>query len=222
MLQKTQAPIVFKRLRGEAKLPVSIRTKCRDLIRKWKQEARRELVKKPEPKDTSSSTEEEQDPRAELIRRLTASDTIARSNVYDVVEYEYDDQVGFNKERVTTLRKGDKKATGPVIYWMQRDQRLMDNWALIHAQRRAARKEEPLIVLFAIPPPSSLGPTTARAYGFMLRGLRQLEQDLRSFNIMFRLVQGDPKESVAQYANSVGASAMVMGKGCMRFLKVME
>jgi len=37
------------------------------------------------------------------------------------------------KERVRLLSEG-KKIKGPVIYWMSRDQRAFDNWALLYAQ----------------------------------------------------------------------------------------
>ena len=40
----------------------------------------------------------------------------------------------FNKHRVRELKVGEVKGKGPVIYWMSRDQRVADNWALIYAK----------------------------------------------------------------------------------------
>ncbi len=40
------------------------------------------------------------------------------------------------------------KAGAPVIYWMSRDQRAKDNWALIHAAEEAKRNGAPLAVAF--------------------------------------------------------------------------
>ncbi len=37
---------------------------------------------------------------------------------------------------------------GPVVYWMSRDQRVADNWALLYAQGLAAERQQPLAVAF--------------------------------------------------------------------------
>jgi len=38
-----------------------------------------------------------------------------------------------NKERIKILRQA-KLSKNPVVYWMSRDQRADDNWALLYAQ----------------------------------------------------------------------------------------
>lgn len=93
---------------------------------------------------------------------------------------------------------------GPVVYWMSRDQRVADNWALIHAQKLALERQAPLIVAFALAP-SFLG-ATIRQYGFMLRGLAQVRQRLERLNIPFVLLQGDPPVQVNRFVrqNAVG------------------
>jgi len=55
-----------------------------------------------------------------------------------------------NPKRVRTLKEVDVERTGPVVYWMQRDQRSQDNWALLFAQDLALSKDVPLIVLFNV------------------------------------------------------------------------
>ena len=50
--------------------------------------------------------------------------------------------------RVRFLKKG-LWGDGPVIYWMSRDQRSRDNWALWYAQGRALEKKSPLWLFFA-------------------------------------------------------------------------
>jgi deoxyribodipyrimidine photo-lyase len=40
-----------------------------------------------------------------------------------------------NQQRVRILKEG-KKFSGPVVYWMQRDQHVHDNWALIYAPQK--------------------------------------------------------------------------------------
>jgi deoxyribodipyrimidine photo-lyase len=51
-----------------------------------------------------------------------------------------------NEKRVRLLQQGNE-TNGPVIYWMSRDQRVHDNWALLFAQTKALEKKRPLAVL---------------------------------------------------------------------------
>ena len=51
------------------------------------------------------------------------------------------------------MRGGDvPMGDGPVVYWMSRDQRAMDNWALCHALAVAREHRRPLHVVFALVP----------------------------------------------------------------------
>jgi deoxyribodipyrimidine photo-lyase len=49
---------------------------------------------------------------------------------------------------VQTLKTGTSGKTGPVIYWMSRDQRMADNWALLHAAEEAKRMGTSVAVAF--------------------------------------------------------------------------
>lgn len=51
-----------------------------------------------------------------------------------------------NAKRVRELKKG-KPGNGPVIYWMTRDQRMNDNWALLYALEQAAKTQAPVAVV---------------------------------------------------------------------------
>lgn len=89
--------------------------------------------------------------------------------------------------RIRTLKEGSGK-TGPVVYWMFRDQRLKDNWALIHAVHQANKAKVPVAVVFNLFD-HFLG-AKARHLGFMLKGLRQLCHQLQhSLHIPFFLVR---------------------------------
>ncbi len=79
---------------------------------------------------------------------------------------------------------------GPVIYWMGRDQRCADNHALWYAQQEAVRMRRPLEVAFALSP-SFLG-ATLRQYGFMLRSLKGVQEDLAELDVPFHLLPGGP------------------------------
>ncbi|CAN6895927.1 unnamed protein product [Brassica oleracea] len=96
---------------------------------------------------------------------------------------------------------------GPVVYWMFRDQRLRDNWALIHAVDLANRTNAPVAVVFNLFD-QFLG-AKARQLGFMLKGLRQLHRQIESLQIPFFLLQGDAKETIPEFMKECGASHLV-------------
>lgn len=90
---------------------------------------------------------------------------------------------------------------------MQRDQRVRDNWALIYAQEEAICKNTTLTVVFCVVP-EFLG-ATERQYGFMLKGLREVEIELAKFNISFKLLTGNPPDEVIKFVKESGASLLV-------------
>jgi deoxyribodipyrimidine photo-lyase len=94
---------------------------------------------------------------------------------------------GFIPTRARIL-KTVPEIRGPVVYWMNRDQRVHDNWALLHAQHIAAEFNVPVFVLHIIP--EEYPPIALRQYGFMLRGLQKVEVDLKKFNIQFSVYTG--------------------------------
>ena len=108
--------------------------------------------------------------------------------------------------RVRILRPGDP-AAGPVVYWMSRDQRVRDNWALLHAQDLALRHRAPLAVAFCLVP-EFLG-ATARQYGFMLRGLEEVEHGLAAKGIPFFLLTGEPRTVLPAFLNKNKAGLLV-------------
>ena len=66
---------------------------------------------------------------------------------------------------------------GPVVYWMSRDQRVRDNWALLHAAQSAHGAGRPLAVVFNLLP-SFLGMTGQRHFGaFLCNACGQLRCD---------------------------------------------
>ncbi|AAR36222.1 deoxyribodipyrimidine photo-lyase [Geobacter sulfurreducens] len=112
-----------------------------------------------------------------------------------------------NCGRIRSLLQGGEATAGPVIYWMSRDQRVADNWALIHAQKLALARSAPLGVLFCLAP-RFLG-ATARQYRFMLKGLEQVRAALNRLDIPFFLVTGDPKGAVAAFTRRHRVSYLV-------------
>jgi deoxyribodipyrimidine photo-lyase len=110
------------------------------------------------------------------------------------------------QQRIMTLVKGEAKR-GPVIYWMSRDQRVKDNWALIFAQELANKLGQPMAVAFCLAP-EFLG-AACRQYHFMLKGLREVERDLKELEILFLLTAGDPGEKIPEIMDGYNAGALV-------------
>ncbi|XP_075640054.1 deoxyribodipyrimidine photo-lyase [Castanea sativa] len=109
--------------------------------------------------------------------------------------------------RVLKERSGPSE-DGPVVYWMFRDQRIRDNWALIHAVDEANRAGVPVAVAFNLFD-QFLG-AKARQLGFMLRGLKQLQLDLQeSLQIPFFLFQGEAEETIPDFLRECRASLLV-------------
>jgi deoxyribodipyrimidine photo-lyase len=96
---------------------------------------------------------------------------------------------------------------GPVVYWMSRDQRVDDNWALICAQEVAIREKVPLIVVFCLVP-RFLNAMTGQ-YTFMLTGLRGLSQRLTKLHIPFFLVTGEPGNTLMRFIKTCKASTLI-------------
>lgn len=96
---------------------------------------------------------------------------------------------------------------GPVIYWMSREQRVFDNWGLLHAQELARQLGSRVVVAFCLMP--TCGQASARHYRFMIDGLREVERELAELGIPFRLLLGSQVEQLSQLANELNAGAVV-------------
>jgi deoxyribodipyrimidine photo-lyase len=88
---------------------------------------------------------------------------------------------------------------GQVLYWMSRDQRINDNWALLYAQKLAFDYQKPLSVVFCLAP-QFLG-AILRQYNFMIEGLKELESGFNILNINFYLITGQPEETLTRFCN---------------------
>ncbi|NHJ21389.1 MAG: deoxyribodipyrimidine photo-lyase [Candidatus Lokiarchaeota archaeon] len=91
----------------------------------------------------------------------------------------------------------EKKISGPILYWMSRDQRIRDNWALIYAQELALNHKQPIIVVFCLQQ-EFLG-AEPRIFDFMLDGLEIIEKDCIELNITFVALKGDPRTVLTNF-----------------------
>lgn len=99
------------------------------------------------------------------------------------------------KSRVRVLCGDDgtmMRESKGVMYWMWRDKRVQDNWALLYAQRIALELNVPLHVAVCVPP--QLGEMTIRHYTFMLEGLKEVATECSELNIGFHLLAGHPPD----------------------------
>ncbi|KAH9328232.1 hypothetical protein KI387_000340, partial [Taxus chinensis] len=110
--------------------------------------------------------------------------------------------------RIRVLRAGVDGKSGPVVYWMSRDQRSRDNWALTHAIEEANKMGASVAVVFNLV--EDFLEARARHFGFMLRGLRVVEGNLKAMGVPFFLLQGKAEENIPHFLQRCGASLLVM------------
>jgi deoxyribodipyrimidine photo-lyase len=121
------------------------------------------------------------------------------------------------ESRIRILQNG-KPSHGPVIYWMSRDQRVHDNWALIYAQKLAVEMKKPLAVVFNLIP--DFLEATIRQYGFMLKGLKEVEAELARYNIPFFLLEEKPEVEIPKFINKYKSSVLVSDFDPLRIKRI--
>jgi deoxyribodipyrimidine photo-lyase len=111
-----------------------------------------------------------------------------------------------NKKRIRVLKEGPH-TPGPVLYWMQRDQRVEDNWALFYARELAEKNNTNLLVVFCLVP--LFEEATIRQYDFMIKGLMEVENSLRQKNISFHVLSGNPPQNIKNFIDENSISKLV-------------
>uniref|UniRef100_A0A0G4FHS6 Deoxyribodipyrimidine photo-lyase n=1 Tax=Chromera velia CCMP2878 TaxID=1169474 RepID=A0A0G4FHS6_9ALVE len=97
---------------------------------------------------------------------------------------------------------------------MSRDQRAHDNWALLYAQKLALERKVPLIVVFCLVP--KFLEATIRQFGFMLRGLKEVEETLMEKEIPFFLLRGYAKDVLPEFVDEQGIGCLVTDMSPLR------
>jgi len=97
---------------------------------------------------------------------------------------------------------------GPLMYWMNRDMRLQDNWALLATATMAKELGVPFGVLYSLDP-SFLG-GGFRQLSFKISALRELEQALSARSIPFFLALGNSlAEETVRVVQEQGCGAII-------------
>ncbi|NTW71464.1 MAG: deoxyribodipyrimidine photo-lyase [Eubacteriaceae bacterium] len=94
-----------------------------------------------------------------------------------------------------------------VVYWMSRDQRIEDNWALLYAQKNALEDQSSLSVVFCL---VTDYPEAAKShFDFMMTGLFKLIKKLEAYHIPLHILRGKPDEVLPAYLILSGSSRLV-------------
>jgi len=95
-----------------------------------------------------------------------------------------------------------------IVYWMSRDQRITDNWALIACLEQSRKRNIPTRILFTLVP--EFLDATLRQYNFMIKGLEEVQKQSLEMGIPFHLVlDSDPAASVIAFADAFNAGMII-------------
>jgi len=117
--------------------------------------------------------------------------------------------------RENQLNQNTSYFGGPVIYWMSRDQRVRDNWALIKAIQLAESRQSSVAVVFCLIPdyPSA----HKQHFRFMAEGLCDVDHELEDLRIPFFMLSGNAVEELVKFIKQVGAGAVVTDFSPLKF-----
>jgi deoxyribodipyrimidine photo-lyase len=124
-----------------------------------------------------------------------------------------------NLKRLRSMKRAENRK-GPVVYWMQRDQRVNENWALIYASLKAREWQVPLLVVFSLVE-HYLG-SPFRHYHFMIMGLKETQQQLNSLNIPFYLLKGNPEQTIPRFMEEAQGGLLITDFNPLRIKKDWE
>jgi deoxyribodipyrimidine photo-lyase len=112
---------------------------------------------------------------------------------------------------------------GPVIYWMNRDQRVDDNWALLDAQAKAIELKQPLVVVFCLSKKMNTisGSKNNKQFLFMKQGLLVVRERLNKLNIPFILSNDEADIELPKIIKEIKASHLFVDFNPLREVQAM-
>jgi len=113
----------------------------------------------------------------------------------------------FDTRRILKLNEIPLSPKGSVVYWMSRDQRAHNNWALIYAQTIAIENNLNLYVVFNLT--HKFLEAKPHHYQFMIQGLEKVREELHAKRINFTLIEGNPAESIPHFLHQQQACILV-------------
>ena len=153
--------------------------------------------------------------RFAITRIMSTSQTLANGEVAHIDKEELPDWMKPERTKIlsTAQRSFSKPSNniGAVLYWMQRDMRTTDNWALLLAKHYAETLKLPLHVVCVLPPPPASSnnsddlppdlasmPLTERHGSFLLGGLELIQKELKEVNVPFHALMPSSHEKVGE------------------------
>ncbi|MGA0875896.1 MAG: deoxyribodipyrimidine photo-lyase [Bacilli bacterium] len=100
---------------------------------------------------------------------------------------------------------------GPIIYWMNRDMRLLDNWALIYAQTQAITTQQPLVVVFSLFDHFESAKNTQEdpMFNRMKMGLKLVREEAKAKGISFYVLHGPTIQRLTDFSQEIKAGLFV-------------
>ncbi|KAJ8952488.1 hypothetical protein NQ318_003284 [Aromia moschata] len=128
----------------------------------------------------------------------------------------------FDKSRCRVLSQNEniKTKCNGIIYWMNRDCRVQDNWALLFAQHLAVLQKSPLHVCFICKDAHRMYPTM-RHFKFLLDGIKSVKKECDDLNIGFYLLNSTP-EDLAQICIDNNIGGIICDFNPLRYTKELQ
>ncbi len=104
-----------------------------------------------------------------------------------------------------------------MVYWMQRDQRVHENWAFLYALQVANERKVGLVVVFNLV--QTFGDASFRHYDFMFKGLQEVQKNLQQLDIPFVLLQGEPAQTLPDFVHANVVGEVVCDFNPLRFTR---
>jgi deoxyribodipyrimidine photo-lyase len=100
---------------------------------------------------------------------------------------------------------------GPIVYWMNREMRLDDNWALIYAQTFANEIKQPCVVIFNLADAfdSENNIDDDRMFTRMKLGLKLVAQQAKTRGLPFYVLHGPTVVSISRFLQDINAGMLV-------------
>lgn len=217
LLSTTKIGKVVNKLRKNASSE-EISNLSTNIVTKWKTIALKEISSNSNGgSNSSSSSSTSSKIKVEAEVKASSTQKPAEPTKPTIKFPVYQDKAKYvpesvDRDRIQIERSSNSK--GPVIYWMSRDQRFFDNWALLHAQEEAKKRDAPLAVVFSLVP--KFLQASIRMYGFMLDGLKDVQESCLAHNIPFHLLVGYPQDTLPKFVEKYKISLIVTDMSPLR------
>jgi deoxyribodipyrimidine photo-lyase len=110
---------------------------------------------------------------------------------------------------------------GAILYWMNREMRIHDNWALLEAYSRARESKQSFAVVFFLMPSFGTATNLAndRMYEWMKQGLKHVEEDAQKLGIPFYVFEGEPTKLLPAFIETYDIGQVIVDFTPLRFMR---